>query len=98
MNKTELVSAIVAELEENFELKATKKETTAQLEALVNVVVASVAAGEDVKIPGFGTFGVTERAAREGRNPQTGETIQIEASKSPKFKAAKAFKDAVKEA
>ena len=89
MNKVELVAKVA----ENVGF--TKKDVTAVVEALVDAVVETVAAGEDVKLAGFGTFGVTERAAREGRNPLTGETIQIAASKSPKFKAAKAFKDAV---
>ena len=73
----------------------TQKDVAAVVDAMVDAVVETVASGEDVKIAGFGTFSVTERAARTGRNPQTGETIQIAASKSPKFKVAKAFKDAV---
>lgn len=98
MNKTELVTAMVTELAENFDLKATKKETTAMVEAFVNVVVNTVAGGDTVKVSGLGTFGVTERAARSGVNPQTKEAIEIPASKSPKFKASAAFKTRVKEA
>lgn len=90
MNKTEMIKAIAGKT--GF----TQKDVTAVVDAMVDAVVETVKAGEDVKIAGFGTFSVTERAARTGRNPQTGETIQIEASKSPKFKAAKAFKDAIK--
>lgn len=73
----------------------TKKDTGAVVDALVEAVIEASVAGEEVSIAGFGKFSVTERAAREGRNPATGETIQIEASKSPKFKAATAYKTAV---
>ena len=90
MNKVELVAKVAESV--GF----TKKDVTAVVDAIVDTVVETVASGEDVKIAGLGAFGVTERAARTGRNPQTGETIEIAASKSPKFKAAKAFKDAVK--
>lgn len=89
MNKVELISRM-AEIE-----GTTKKAAGEQLDALVAAITESLVKGEDVKISGFGTFLVTERAARTGRNPQTGEAIQIEASKAPKFKAAKALKDAV---
>ena len=98
MNKVELVTAIVAKLANDYEVQMTKKDTTAMVDALVEVVVETVADGEDVKIAGLGTFTVTERAAREGVNPATGAKLHIEASKSPKFKAASAFKSAVKEA
>lgn len=89
MNKKELVKAIAEKLE------TTQKAAGEQLEAILEVITDALVAGEEVKISGFGTFSISERAAREGRNPQTGETIQIAASKSPKFKAAKALKDAV---
>lgn len=91
MNKKELVKAIAEKLE------TTQKAAAEYLEAMLEVITEAMVAGEDVKISGFGTFSVTERAAREGRNPQTGETIQIAASKAPKFKAAKALKDTVNE-
>jgi len=65
------------------------------LDAVVEVVVAEVARGEKLQIPGLGTFEPRERGAREGRNPQTGETIQIAATTVPGFKAATAFKSAV---
>lgn len=89
MNKNELISR-VAEVNET-----TKKAAGEQVEAILAVITEALAAGEEVAISGFGKFSVTERAAREGRNPATGETIQIAASKSPKFKAAKALKDSV---
>jgi DNA-binding protein HU-beta len=66
------------------------------VEKTFELIAASVAAGDEVNLPGFGKFSSTERAARQGRNPQTGETIQIAASTSPKFSAASAFKNAVK--
>ena len=89
MNKVELIAKI-AEVEE-----VTKKAAGEQLNAVVEVITNALAKGEEVKISGFGTFSVAERAAREGRNPQTGETIQIAASKAPKFKASKTLKDVV---
>ena len=65
------------------------------LKAFVDVVTEEMKKGEKVQLVGFGTFEVSERAAREGRNPQTGKTMKIEACKAPKFKAGKALKDAV---
>ena len=89
MNKVELITRM-AEIE-----GTTKKAAGEHLDAVESVISETLAKGEEVKISGFGTFSVSERAAREGRNPMTGETIQIAASKSPKFKAAKALKDVV---
>lgn len=89
MNKTDLARKISAEKE------ITIKAANAEIDDVIGAIADVVATGDEVSISGFGKFSVTERAAREGRNPATGETIQIEASKSPKFKAAKAFKDAV---
>jgi DNA-binding protein HU-beta len=66
------------------------------VESTFEILAARVAAGDEVAIAGFGKFTVTERSARQGRNPQTGETIDIAASKAPKFSAASAFKGAVK--
>ena len=63
--------------------------------AFIDVVTEELKKGEKIQLVGFGTFEVTERAAREGRNPLTGEKMQIKASKAPKFKAGKALKDAV---
>lgn len=87
MNKTELVAAM-AEQTQLF-----KKDTEAALKAFVDVVAAELKNGGKVQLVGFGTFEVSERAAREGRNPQTGASMQIKASKTPKFKAGKALKD-----
>ena len=70
-----------------------KKDAEAALKAFIDVVSEELKKGEKVQLVGFGTFEVSERAAREGRNPQTGETMEIKASKTPKFKAGKALKD-----
>ncbi len=74
----------------------TKKDATAAVEGLFDVVTETLAEGERVQVIGFGTFEVRDRAARKGRNPQTGEEIQIPATKVPAFKAGKGLKDAVK--
>ncbi|MDO5408886.1 MAG: HU family DNA-binding protein [Lachnospiraceae bacterium] len=89
MKKAELIAAMAA--------KADIKKADAQkaLDAFIEVVSEELVAGEKVQITGFGTFEVSERAAREGRNPQSGETMMIAASKSPKFKAGKVLKDKV---
>ena len=89
MNKTELIAAIADKAE------ISKKDAEAALKALTETVTKELKKGEKVQIVGFGTFEVSERAAREGRNPQTGETMKIKASKAPKFKAGKALKDAI---
>ena len=89
MNKTELVAAIA----ENADMS--KKDVEKALKSFVDVVEEELKKGEKVQVVGFGTFEVAEIAAREGRNPQTGETMTIKASKSPKFKAGKALKDAL---
>ncbi len=73
-----------------------KKDAEAALKSVTSAISGALANGEDVALVGFGTFSVSERAARAGRNPRTGETIQIAASKGVKFKAGKALKDAVK--
>ena len=67
-----------------------KKDAESALKAFVDVVTDELKKGEKVQLVGFGSFEVAERAAREGRNPQTGETMEIKASKTPKFKAGKA--------
>ena len=87
MNKTELVAAMAEQT------NLSKKDVEAALKAFIDVVAEELKKGEKVQLVGFGTFEVSERAAREGRNPQTGETMQIKASKTPKFKAGKALKD-----
>ncbi|OXS81474.1 MULTISPECIES: HU family DNA-binding protein [Bacillus] len=90
MNKTEFVGAVAEEL------GVTKKEAAPRVEAVFKVIVETLTQGESIKIPGVGKFEVRERAARKGRNPQSGEEIDIPATKAPAFKAAKALKDAVK--
>ena len=87
MNKTELVAAMAEQT------NLSKKDAEAALKAFVDVVSEELKKGEKVQLVGFGTFEESERAAREGRNPQTGETMEIKASKTPKFKAGKALKD-----
>ena len=89
MNKQELITAIAekAEMEKDNAKKA--------LNAFIEVVGDELKKGEKIQIIGFGTFEVSERAAREGRNPQTGETMEIKASRNPKFKAGKALKDSL---
>ena len=89
MNKAELVAAIA----ERTELS--KKDTEKALKAFVDVVAEELKKGEKIQLVGFGTFEVSERAAREGRNPANGHPMQIAASKAPKFKAGKALKDAI---
>ena len=89
MNKTELVEAIVKKTEE------TKKVTEESVNAFLDVVTEALAGGDKVQLVGFGTFEVIQRAARKGKNPQTGEELKIPASKAPKFKAGKALKDIV---
>lgn len=89
MNKTELIAAVAEAAE------VSKKDSEKVLKAFVDVVTEELKKGEKVQLVGFGTFEVTERAAREGRNPQTGKTMKIAACKAPKFKAGKALKDAV---
>ena len=89
MNKTELVAAVAEQAD------ISKKDAEKVLKAIVDVVTEEMKKGEKVQLVGFGTFEVSERAAREGRNPQTGKTMKIEACKAPKFKAGKALKDAV---
>ena len=89
MNRTELISA----MSEKSEL--TKVDTENALKAFIDTVTEELKNGGKVQLVGFGTFEVTERAARTGRNPKDGSKIQIPASKSPKFKASKNFKDVV---
>ena len=87
MNKTELVATVAEQAD------ISKKDAEKVLKAFVDVVTEEMKKGEKVQLVGFGTFEVSERAAREGRNPQTGKTMKIEACKAPKFKAGKALKD-----
>lgn len=89
MNKTELVAAMADKA------GLSKKEAEASLKAFTDVVAEELKKGEKIQLVGFGTFEVSERAARTGRNPQTGAEMKIAASKSPKFKAGKALKDSL---
>ena len=89
MNKTELVVAVAEQA------GLSKKDAEAAVKAFTDVVAEALKAGDKIQLVGFGTFEVSERAAREGRNPRTGETMTIEASKTTKFKAGKALKDLV---
>ena len=90
MIKADLIDAIAADT--NF----SKKDTDLFIRAFIENVSKALEEGDNVQLMGFGTFEVGERAAREGRNPKTGETVKIPASKIPKFKAGKALKDRVK--
>ena len=90
MNKTELIASVAQKTE------LTKKDAEKAVKAVFDTVAEELAAGGKVQVIGFGTFEVRERAARKGRNPQTGKEIKIKASKVPAFKAGKALKEAVK--
>ena len=89
MNKTELIAAVAEQAE------LTKKDAEKAVKAFTDVIAKELKKGEKVQLVGFGTFEVSERAAREGRNPQTGKTMKIKASKTAKFKAGKALKDSL---
>ena len=89
MNKSELIDAIAAASD------ISKADAGRALDATLDAVTGALKKGDSVSLVGFGTFSVKQRAAREGRNPQTGETIKIAAAKVPGFKAGKALKDAV---
>ena len=88
MNKGELIAKIA-------EAGLSKKDAGLALDAAIAAISGALAKGESVQLVGFGTFGVKERTAREGRNPRTGEVVKIKASKVPTFKAGKALKDKV---
>ena len=87
MNKTELVAAMAKDT------NLSKKDVEAVLKSFIDVVTDELKKGEKIQLVGFGTFEVSTRAAREGRNPQSGKPMKIAASKAPKFKAGKALKD-----
>jgi DNA-binding protein HU-beta len=89
MNKAELIDAVAGSAD------LSKADATRAVDAVVDNITESLRNGDSVTLVGFGTFEVRDRAARSGRNPQTGETIQIKASRAPAFKAGKALKDAV---
>jgi DNA-binding protein HU-beta len=88
MNKTELIDSIAAQAD------ISKAAAGRALDAAVETIKAALKAGDTVNLIGFGTFYVGERAARTGRNPRTGKTLEIKAAKSPKFRAGKGLKDA----
>jgi len=89
MNKTELVASIAEKS------SLTKADSEKALKAFLETVEEALKAGDKVQLVGFGTFEVSERAARTGHNPRTGEAVEIAASKAPKFKAGKALKDSI---
>ena len=89
MNKTELIAAVAEKAE------ISKKEAEKAVKAFTDAVAEELAKGGKVQLVGFGNFEVSERPAREGRNPRTGETMTIAASKTPKFKPGKALKDEI---
>ena len=89
MNKKELVAAVAAKAE------LSQKDAAKAVDALICAIEEELKKGEKVQLVGFGTFEVSERAARTGRNPRTGTEIKIDAAKAPKFKAGRAFKDAI---
>jgi DNA-binding protein HU-beta len=90
MKKVELINHVA----ETASLS--KADAGAAVDAVLSGITGALSAGDSVSLVGFGTFSVTERAARTARNPRTGEPIQVAASKAPKFKAGKGLKDAVK--
>ncbi len=89
MNKGDMITLVAAKS------GVSKKDSKEVVDALIELVGDVLKEGDALQIAGFGTFKVSERAARQGRNPKTGETIQISASRSPSFKAGKALKDKV---
>lgn len=90
MNKENLVKTVAEGID-----GATKKDIAVVVDEVFNTIKNTLASGEKISIAGFGSFEVTERAARECKNPRTGEPVHVDASKAPKFKASKALKDAV---
>ena len=89
MNKNDLVAAV------SDDSGLSKKDAASAVDCVINVIAHALKSGDEVRLVGFGTFAVTQRAASQGRNPRTGETIEISASKQPKFKAGRALKDAI---
>jgi DNA-binding protein HU-beta len=89
MNKAEFTSAVADDAE------MSKADAGRAVDAMIEVIKKALKKGDTITLVGFGTFSVRKRAARQGRNPQTGDTIKIKASKNPAFKAGKALKDAV---
>ena len=91
MNKTELIAAVAEKTD------LSKKDADAAVSAVLGAITDALKAGDKIQLVGFGTFEVSNRAAKQGRNPRTGETMTVPASKVPAFKAGKALKDAVAE-
>jgi DNA-binding protein HU-beta len=91
MNKNELVDAISASS------NMSKADATQAVDSVLEAITGALKSGNEVRLAGFGTFVVSDRAASEGRNPRTGEKIQIPASKQPKFRAGKGLKDAIQQ-
>ena len=91
MNKTELIAAVAEKTD------LSKKDADAAVSAVLDAITDALKAGDKIQLVGFGTFEVRNRAAKQGRNPRTGETMTVPASKVPAFKAGKALKDAVAE-
>ncbi len=89
MNKTELIAAVAEKTD------LSKKDADAAVSAVLGAITDALKAGDKIQLVGFGTFEVRNRAAKQGRNPRTGETMTVPASKVPAFKAGKALKDAV---
>jgi len=89
VNKNDLIAAV------SSNTGLSKTDATRAVDEVFDVITKSLKSGDEVRLVGFGTFNVTNRAATQGRNPRTGETIQIPASKQPKFRAGKGLKDAV---
>lgn len=89
MNKNDLSAAVAAST------GTSKSDAASIIDSVFDTIAGALKSGDGVQLVGFGSFGVVDRAAREGRNPRTGETIQIAASKQPKFKAGKGLKDAL---
>lgn len=89
MNKQELIDAVASEID------LPKTQAQEAIEAVIDCITKALKSGDEVRLVGFGTFTVADRAATTGRNPRTGEPIKIPASKQPKFKAGKELKDAV---
>lgn len=89
MNKNDLVAAV------SDATSLSKSDAANAVESVFDTITSALTKGDDIRLVGFGTFSVAKRAASEGRNPRTGEKIQIKASNQPKFKAGKGLKDAV---
>jgi len=89
LNKNDLIAAVAASTD------LSKTDATKAVDGVLDAITGSLKSGDEVRLVGFGTFSVAKRAASTGRNPRTGESIQIPASNQPKFKAGKALKDAV---